>query len=349
MTLRDRILSTVLLSLVCGAAPASGACTRNEPGWLWNYDGRIGEEPARLTLVFSGEEVKGEYVLSEALEEVALTGRIAAGTALTLEARDRDGKPAGRVVASFPTRDPEGKFGDSELACEVVAGRWESPDGSVTRPLYFAMDGGTSGSLARRYAAAGVKDDERVHLTARKLRQAMRDADWPAAAALMSYPVAVALPQESRRYANAAELLAARERVFTPPFVRKLANSVPRNFFVRDEGVMLGNGEIWFGADGRVIAINNFIPDPDAPPRHPAEDEALRAGLPADVAAYVGRARACLHWGGEEPYDAERASQIRAEVERLGCTRLEADERALRRTHLDDPQALRALRKARTP
>ena len=348
MNLRAAILAIVVSGLAL-PGPVLAECRRNEPGWLWNYEGRIGEERARLTLVFSGEELEGEYVLSESLVDVALSGRIEAGSALTLEARDAAAERVGRIVASFPTRDPEGKFGDSELACEVVSGRWESADGARTQPLYFAMDGGTAGALGRRYAAAGVADDERVHAVARELRQALRARDWPAAAALMAYPLAVALPEGSRRYASARELLAAGERVFTPPFVERIANSVPRNLFVRDEGVMLGNGEIWFGADGRVVAINNFLPDPDAPPRHPAEDEALRAGLPSDVAAYIGRARACLHWGGEEPYDAERASQIRMEVERLGCAQLESEERTLRRRHLDDPQALRALRKARTP
>jgi hypothetical protein len=341
------VLITLLGLSLPGAVVAE--CRRNEPGWLWNYEGRIGDERARLTLVFSGEYLEGEYVLSEALVDVALSGRVEAGSGLTLEARDAAGGRVGRIVASFPTRDPEGKFGDSELACEVVSGRWESMDGARTQPLYFAMDGGTAGALGRRYAAAGVADDERVHAVARELRRALRAQDWPAAASLMAYPLAVALPDGNRRYASARELLAARDRVFTPPFVQRIANAVPRNLFVRDEGVMLGSGEIWFGADGRVIAINNFFPDPDAPPRHPAEDEALRAGLPDDVAAYIGRARACLHWGGEEPYDAERASQIRMEVERLGCTRLEADEKILRRLHLDDPQALRALRNARTP
>ncbi|MFM7785726.1 MAG: hypothetical protein ACKPE6_13975 [Gammaproteobacteria bacterium] len=349
MSVRRLALAAVLLCLFGPGSPALADCRRNEPGWLWNYEGRIGAEAARLTLVFSGEELRGEYVLSEALEDVALVGRIEEGRAIRLEVRDAAGAAFARIVADFPLLDPEGKFGDSELACEVVAGRWETLDGSRSEPLYFAMDGGTAGALGRRYAAAGVRDDERVHATARELRRALRSADWPAAMTLMTYPVSVALPQESRRYASAAELLAARERVFTPPFVRKIAASVPRNLFVRDEGVMLGSGEIWFGADGRVIAINNFLPDPDAPPRHPAEDEALRDGLPADVAAYIGRARACLHWGGEEPYDAERASQIRMEVERLGCARLDADEKTLRRRHLDDPQALRALRKARTP
>ena len=28
--------------------------------------------------------------------------------------------------------------------------------------------------------------------------------------------------------------------------------------FVRDEGAMLGNGWVWFGADGKATALNNF-------------------------------------------------------------------------------------------
>jgi len=28
--------------------------------------------------------------------------------------------------------------------------------------------------------------------------------------------------------------------------------------FVRDQDAMLGSGEVWFGADGRVTALSNF-------------------------------------------------------------------------------------------
>ena len=36
-----------------------------------------------------------------------------------------------------------------------------------------------------------------------------------------------------------------------------IKSDVPRLMFARDQGVMLGGGEIWFRPDGKVIAINN--------------------------------------------------------------------------------------------
>jgi len=43
----------------------------------------------------------------------------------------------------------------------------------------------------------------------------------------------------------------------TPEFQKAIASAVPRNMFVRDLGIMLGGGEVWFGPDGDVIALNN--------------------------------------------------------------------------------------------
>jgi hypothetical protein len=46
--------------------------------------------------------------------------------------------------------------------------------------------------------------------------------------------------------------------VFTPKFVEAILDSTPRYMFVRDEGAMLGSGWVWFGADGKATALNNF-------------------------------------------------------------------------------------------
>jgi hypothetical protein len=54
------------------------------------------------------------------------------------------------------------------------------------------------------------------------------------------------------------ELLVRYEVIFTPKYREAIAKGLPRNMFVRDEGAMLGSGEVWFGADGRVTALSNF-------------------------------------------------------------------------------------------
>ena len=77
----------------------------------------------------------------------------------------------------------------------------------------------------------------------------------------------------------------------------------------------------------------------------PVPDAARR--LPRDVRTFVARRIECNHWGGEDPYDAERARQIRAAVERLRCGDLDRDEARLRRRHAASPAVLEALARAR--
>ncbi len=74
-------------------------------------------------------------------------------------------------------------------------------------------------------------------------------------------------------------------------------------------------------------------------------EEANRAliGAPRPVGVFLERRAECGHWAGEEPYDKARGRQIAAAVRALKCGRLEADERALRRTYAKQPKVLRLL------
>jgi len=72
----------------------------------------------------------------------------------------------------------------------------------------------------------------------------------------------------------------------------------------------------------------------------------LAQQVPAGVFAWVQRRMACDHWGGEEPYDAERAAQIEAALSEARCDALETDGQTLRRTHADDDAVLAILARA---
>ena len=58
----------------------------------------------------------------------------------------------------------------------------------------------------------------------------------------------------------------------------------------------------------------------------------LRAA-PIAVRDFISRRAGCNHWGGEEPYDADRAAQIAAALRKLRCDRIEADERRIKRKY----------------
>lgn len=261
MSLRSaRILAPLALLVVALTAPAvQAACTRNEPGYLWNFDGSIAEKyPIRMTLVFSGDKLEGVYTYRSQLRDIRLRGRIEGGKTVVLEELDDAGRVAARFEGEFVTRDPKGRYGDSELACEVMMGIWTKAGSADPLSFYLATDGATSGGLRHRYGAIGVRDDEVVHRGAARFWRAVKAGDRATAAAQVRYPTAVTLDGKVRRLKGPKDLLAVYDAVFTPKFVAAILDSTPRYMFVRDEGAMLGNGWVWFGADGKVTALNNF-------------------------------------------------------------------------------------------
>jgi hypothetical protein len=54
------------------------------------------------------------------------------------------------------------------------------------------------------------------------------------------------------------------------------------------------------------------------------------AAPPQDVLDFVKRRADCLHWTGEEGYDAARRAEINAAYAKLNCAALAADETALK-------------------
>jgi hypothetical protein len=61
---------------------------------------------------------------------------------------------------------------------------------------------------------------------------------------------------------------------------------------------------------------------------------------PAAMAPLLERYYGCQHWGGEEPYDADRAAQIEAAVTKLECHALDADIAAFRSAHAEQADVL---------
>lgn len=253
-----RLPGLFLLLLALLPAAAIGACAKNEPGWLWNYDGTIGDgNRVRMTLVLRGEQVDGLYFYASRLRDIALRGTLANGTDLVLDELDARGNVAARFEGKFAERDPRGRFGDGRLECEVIVGFWQKPGSSERLPLYLSMDGGTAGTLTNRYLPAGADDDELIHRNAHRFWDAVKRGDRKAVAALVAYPIKVRLPAGTKRLRGPADLLANYDAIFSPRYREAIANAMPRNMFVRDQGIMLGSGEAWFGPDGKVIALNN--------------------------------------------------------------------------------------------
>ena len=85
--------------------------------------------------------------------------------------------------------------------------------------------------------------------------------DHAAIAAMVKYPLTVySSAGWPATYRNAAALSANYARVFTPDVKAAVAAAKPDDLFVRDQGVMIGNGEIWMneiGGSMKIITVNH--------------------------------------------------------------------------------------------
>jgi hypothetical protein len=111
------------------------------------------------------------------------------------------------------------------------------------------------------YAVAGISDPAHVTQFLDRLKQAMAADDHATVAAIVKYPLTVnSSPGRPVTYRNAAALSANYARVFTPEVKAAVAAARPDNLFVRDQGVMIGNGEIWMnevGGSMKIITVNH--------------------------------------------------------------------------------------------
>ncbi|WP_250468684.1 hypothetical protein [Caballeronia sp. GAFFF2] len=101
-----------------------------------------------------------------------------------------------------------------------------------------------------------------------KLKQAVAAGDKNAVAAMIHYPIAVHRNSngDNALLRNKREFVAAYAGIFTPELVDTVAHQQYAKLFVRDQGAMIGDGEIWFSgvcrddackdSDVRITAFN---------------------------------------------------------------------------------------------
>lgn len=254
---KTAMLAALLLLIVPNFVEA--VCTESDldPGWLWNYNGTIGDRyRVRLTLTLTHGEVSGVYFYSTQLKDIRVKGRVFDGRRIDLEELDAGGKVTAQFEAEFPEKDPRGNERGT-LHCEVIIGWWHKIGEAQKLPVYLSLEDEHSGTFTHMYAVAGAQDDNLVHRNAFRFWQAVTMGDKPTVASLIVYPIKVHVAGTLKIIRSPDELMSQYGAIFSLAYRKAISEAMPRNMFARDEGIMLGRGEVWFGADGKVIALNN--------------------------------------------------------------------------------------------
>jgi hypothetical protein len=246
----------VLAAVLALSATAAHAACHPEAG-LTIYSGTIGKAVVRVGLHLANGPVQGRYAYAISTTDIPLRGSLdAAGKNLKLTEYDAAGKPVAAFAGTFRDSDPQFANG-SKLNCEVVSGKWMPSNGKPPLPFRLSEDSSTSANFGHLYDVAGASRDEPVNQAAAAFRTAVLQNKRDAVAHMVIYPIDIQVSGRRIKLTNPAALLAHYDGIFTAKFRGMIAGDVPRLMFARDQGIMLGGGEVWFDPHGKVKAFNN--------------------------------------------------------------------------------------------
>lgn len=250
-------LSFVVLSPVTARADCDPA-GRDVANRLMIYSGQLGDRnPLRLVLrPSSGGKLEGRYANASSQSDTHLTGKIENKTRVHLTEFDAGGMPRGTFEGEFAANGDIDRQRGASSSCEVISGQWKDLRSGRSVPFELALSSIQTGKIDHLYGAAGVSDDETVNRAATQFRKGVLDDRRDVVAQSIRYPLHVSLRGKTLILRNPKSLLARYNEIFTDGYVRTIGAAVPRLMFARDQGVMLGDGAVWFDANGRVIALN---------------------------------------------------------------------------------------------
>ena len=120
----------------------------------------------------------------------------------------------------------------------------------ATLPLHAALSAqstpgcGDGSTLKDTYSAADTRRAEDFLLA---LKSAVQANDKARVASMVKYPVKVYLPDhKSRTLRTPQQLRAQFDWLFNADTRNAINTQVPQCMFARDQGAMIGNGQVWF-------------------------------------------------------------------------------------------------------
>ena len=204
------------------------------------YQGTIGDRPVRATFAFDGPKVRGQISAGPEYADVPLRGT-----------------QRGAVIALNTAATDAPALRGTLKNCSAIGGTWRDPSSGQSHPLRLIEDGEIGGTPAHRYDAAGAKSDRVVDTGVRAFRRGVIAHDARRVSTFIAYPLHVNFGLKSRTIPNRATLLAQYDRIFTPGVRAEVERAVPADLFSRDQGVMLGDGIVWFDQSGKAFSINH--------------------------------------------------------------------------------------------
>ena len=158
------------------------------------------------------------------------------------------------AVPPPPLAPPPSAAGQQEAVAESDEGSIVVTGSQIQRSNVWAervRDGRGKAISERKSEESGtapdwVRNDLGYQRFLTELQGAVRANDRSAVTGLISYPLRVNFAGQARSYRNARAVQANYDRIFTPRVRSAILAQRFENLFGRDQGVMIGDGAVWF-------------------------------------------------------------------------------------------------------
>ncbi|NHZ66471.1 hypothetical protein [Massilia genomosp. 1] len=243
-----------IIALIYGAAlglacPAALAACEAHPGYLSEFEGSIGGKyRIGMSLIFDNPGVAGDYFYVSQRKDIIVRGTVQADGRIKLAEWDEHGKESADFDLS-PSKE-----------CNALDGVWRKRGSATSLPVHLSSTGGGKGGTHDRYWRAGAETAEdvmRINRAAYTFWLGVKEGNKKVVAAQLRYPVNVSVGGRRTTLKTGAALIANYDAIFTDKYRAAILNGVPHNMSSNTQGIMLGNGEVWFNEQGKVISLNN--------------------------------------------------------------------------------------------
>ncbi len=213
-----------------------------------SFTGTVGQSRIGMTLLVNaaGTIIVGHYFYAKYLNDIPLK----AGT-------------QGKGIILF---EPEGgqfalrfKGNGSEAGKPLnfhnsvgMEGRWMKNDSSYPVTLQMQQSSEVAAN-ARWYSDVTSRSDAVFEAGVQGFYKAVLAGDRGTAARYIDFPLRINQNGKGRTIRTAADLSAQWNRIFTPACIDSFRQAMPHDMLVRNGQAMLGNGVVWFGANGAQV------------------------------------------------------------------------------------------------
>ncbi|WP_242010788.1 hypothetical protein [Acetobacter musti] len=241
-----RITAILLSGLTVTASDRVYAAATRE---FNDYAGVVGELPIGMTLSVSGSRIAegSHYYYRKYLKDIPLTGT--AGTDLRLT------EPGGGLfVLHYVDNKSASVTPENSTGLE---GTWTGNGRTI--PVRLSAESAGPYVPGHRYSEITEEDDAKFEFQVKGFYNAAISGRHADAARFVAFPLRV--NTDAGRYMmvhNAAELQQKWDRIFSPAWLKALAEASPHDLFVTNGQAMIGAGLAFFGQDG--LEVVNAAP-----------------------------------------------------------------------------------------